>query len=1240
MVRDLCLLDESAFLSCSEDKMILLWNLETKSINSYIYDFIGKVYCLALTSDEKFLLYGTDTNALHVTDLISRNTVKLLGHSKAIWTISVSKDCKRVATGADDNSVIVWDLELRKQEMKFEEHFNTVTGVMLTENGKMLISCAMDKQLKIWNLDTRKLAYSLSNFVKEISCINIDHKKNIFYAGSLDTTLKIFSINDPKPLFSTPPLLGEIQSICLSPNENLLFISIFNEIAVFNTISKLIIYKLSGHARNPINNLITDLKGRVFSACSDSSIKIWNYSHQPKLKSLKFYSETTISLDITSDHQKLACGMKDGSIKIWNLSNKSLYFSVQGHSQFVWVVKVSSNNNYLASGSKDNLIKIWSMKDKVLLHTLAGHCDYVRDLLFLQNDSKIVSASYDRSIRIWDLDKWELEVELKEHTDKVFCLHGYNGGFFSGSADKRIVLWEDFKKRSEFSGHTGAVICIIIIKSVLISGSADKTIKIWDILTKAISATIQIHSQTVSCLLAMNDNTLISGSYDKSLKILDLCNLKVLKEFHSHNDSIYSIAKLNEDQVISCSWDRTLRIWDVSQQVESRIFQCQKGNFTCILISENFLFTGSTNGFINAINIIENVEEATIFAHSSDILGLEHAKSENMLISCSSDFSIKFWDLNTKKLIETKNDHTGEVRCLSLNPDQTFLASGSDDTSIIIWDLGGRSVRNTLRGHKGGVYSIKITEDSQFLVSSSADLTVKMWNAVSGLEVSSLNNAHTNIIKSIALIQDSNIIATCSADKSIRVWNFALKRKLCVFKDHTDEVECLIVSPTKKHLISGGGNLDMTVKIWNIKEKRLDYTINNLSSSVRGLSLSSNGDFLYICLFSEEIKIINLISNQEKICKKFMIKDSNIEFECTSSKTSLIYQSDKIIQKDSIANEYFPINCLEPHLNDNPKFYCILDSIQKNNFNSFKDLSSIRISNFNFGLAHILSYQGKEEELIQFLSSNNSIFADELGKSPFYYALISNHNKCAEVLLDFLIRTYRNLDSEELLVSNFAIRNDLIMIISNSIPNIGKYLKSSIIASKPSFISATAEIPKTIFNSFIFPESEDFFSSQNEGNKVQIFFKTFPLELPVQPGSQECISFFEAILNCEDRGILASFCIQEFINYHFNLILLCVQFFSILYFINLILMLCLLHYGSSWYLIGMFIFVNTFIVLWEIGQIVTSINIYFKDIMNYIDLTRIVVTVIWLIYIDSNYDYLEIIVVIVSLSSPCIPNSG
>jgi WD40 repeat protein len=68
------------------------------------------------------------------------------------------------------------------------------------------------------------------------------------------------------------------------------------------------------------------------------------------------------------------------------------------------------------------------------------------------------------------------------------------------------------------------------------------------------------------------------------------------------------------------------------------------------------------------------------------------------LASCSSDQTIKIWDIYDGNLIKTLVGHRSFVNCIVVI-NSIYLASGSDDKTVKIWNTDTGNLKYTLKGH-------------------------------------------------------------------------------------------------------------------------------------------------------------------------------------------------------------------------------------------------------------------------------------------------------------------------------------------------------------------------------------------------------------------------------------------------------------------------------------------------------------------------------------------------------------
>ena len=91
---------------------------------------------------------------------------KLTGHTKWVNSVVISPDGKWVASGSDDPTVKIWDIELETCHTTLEGHVDNVNCVAITTDGKWLLSSSSDHTIRIWALPSGRLERILEGHKK------------------------------------------------------------------------------------------------------------------------------------------------------------------------------------------------------------------------------------------------------------------------------------------------------------------------------------------------------------------------------------------------------------------------------------------------------------------------------------------------------------------------------------------------------------------------------------------------------------------------------------------------------------------------------------------------------------------------------------------------------------------------------------------------------------------------------------------------------------------------------------------------------------------------------------------------------------------------------------------------------------------------------------------------------------------------------------------------------------------
>ncbi|KAJ6263938.1 Coronin-2B [Drechslerella dactyloides] len=133
--------------------------------------------------------------------------------------------------------------------------------------------------------------------------------------------------------------------------------------------------------------------------------------------------------------------------------------------------------------------------------------------------------------------------------------------------------------------------------------------------------------------------------------------------------------------------------------------------------------------------------------HVSEVLGgTWHPTDKNLLVTCSSDSTVRIWDVNQKRqqkeviVVKSRTSKGGRTRVMCVKWDdptqggKKLLGAGSQDGSLTLWGGDGgpfsRPMATVEEAHEkeAGVCSIAFSKDGNLMVSRGMDGTVKSWD--------------------------------------------------------------------------------------------------------------------------------------------------------------------------------------------------------------------------------------------------------------------------------------------------------------------------------------------------------------------------------------------------------------------------------------------------------------------------------------------------------------------------------
>ncbi|AGO10213.1 AaceriAEL314Wp [[Ashbya] aceris (nom. inval.)] len=323
-----------------------------------------------------------------------------------------------------------------------------------------------------------------------------------------------------------------------------------------------------------------------------------------------------------------------------------------------------------------------------------------------------------------------------------------------------------------------------------------------------------------------------------------------LQQYYEPGANIVSFESAHEDNVTCLDFnlpfgtlcsagklDPTIKVWNLSKNKHVASITGHLATVSCMQMDQyNTLITGGRDALLKMWDIQKAIDndsissdEVCIYTFDSHIDEITALSFEaNNLVSGSQDRTIRQWDLNNGKCVQTldinfatggnlsrsmigsgflntNNDHPiiGAIQCYD-----AALATGTKDGIVRLWDLRSGRVVRTLEGHSDAVTSLQF--DSLNLVTGSLDNSIRIWDLRTGTLADTFSYEHP-----VTCLQfDLNKIVVANQEGTVKVYDRQEKKHwFCGGDEHTENaVE--YVRYKDGYLVEGRANGD--INAWAI----------------------------------------------------------------------------------------------------------------------------------------------------------------------------------------------------------------------------------------------------------------------------------------------------------------------------------------------------------------------------------------------------------------------------------------
>ncbi|MCS6936254.1 MAG: WD40 repeat domain-containing protein [Candidatus Bipolaricaulota bacterium] len=211
----------------------------------------------------------------------------LSGHTSVVTSVAFSPDGKLLASGAQDNTVKLWEVASGQEVRTLSGHTSYVRSVAFSPDGRLLASGALDQTIKLWEVASGSLVRTLSGPTNIVFSVAFSPDGQLLASDSCGRTdrsgrciqgeIKLWEVSSGREVRTLSGHTRGVWSVAFSPNGQLLASGANDRnIKLWEVTSGQEVRSLAGHRINLIVSVIFSPDGRLLaSGSADQTIKLW-----------------------------------------------------------------------------------------------------------------------------------------------------------------------------------------------------------------------------------------------------------------------------------------------------------------------------------------------------------------------------------------------------------------------------------------------------------------------------------------------------------------------------------------------------------------------------------------------------------------------------------------------------------------------------------------------------------------------------------------------------------------------------------------------------------------------------------------------------------------------------------------------------------------------------------------------------------------------------------------------------
>ena len=537
--------------------------------------------------------------------IIEENSGKqyfLHGHKRDISAIDMSPKGRMIATGelGRESDVIVWNYKTKEKLYTLSEHDNGITALSFSRDERLLATTANDQRLIIWDMATGNMVLhkkvNLSNCVKwggnvpdvkgrptltfylataglqgvELHIVDpsgqittthlpqgkytrdikaMTFTKTYLLCGTSSSDVLVFDLHSLTMIKVNHLGKGAVTSIYQDPDGGILCSCIDGTIysldengsSLLTTLKRPLLSIFNGAVISQDGCLMAS-DGKVFwqanpkcvpsidargntgiSACRDETIKVWNTNDLTcQLEWKTNFRAPPSAVGLSS--ALLTVGCENGVIAGYDFTNAEHLFTIEhAHSSAVNALEIAPTRRFFASGGQDHTVRFWDVRTRSMMSKMNKHTGPVTSIRFVPASTHLYSGSDDMSICLYDIAQESIIERFTCFDSGVRDIDIYDDLLLAATQDGHIAKFspsQSLKPLANVKVGEANALSISPDGTKFAVGHMNGDVSLWSIDSMQKIGSLSVHSKSCTDIRFFSNNLVMSSGEDGGLAVL------------------------------------------------------------------------------------------------------------------------------------------------------------------------------------------------------------------------------------------------------------------------------------------------------------------------------------------------------------------------------------------------------------------------------------------------------------------------------------------------------------------------------------------------------------------------------------------------------------------------------------------------------------------------------------------------------------------------------------------------